>query len=137
MHDMPKVALDPIKGHYPKFAPQKYLQNALSTFDTVDREAFARPQVHRAILAATGSPGGQQWDTRLIFSPWNFHLEEIRMPVHLWQGDQDHNASPAMGRHLETSIPDSHMTFLPGEGHISLIVKYIAAILETLTQKNP
>jgi pimeloyl-ACP methyl ester carboxylesterase len=119
-----------------KYAPQKYLENALKTFEAADRDAFAQPRVHQSIFAAYGSLRGQQWDTRLVLSAWDFNLQDIRMPVYLWQGDQDHNASPAMGRHLEKSIPNSRMTFLPGEGHISLIVKNAAAILKTLTEQD-
>jgi pimeloyl-ACP methyl ester carboxylesterase len=121
-------------GLLPKFAPQKYLETVLATFDAADREVFSRPEVHQAFFAISGSPRGQQWDTLLILSPWEFRLEDIRMPVSLWQGDQDHNASPAMGRYLEQSIPNSRMSFLPGEGHISLIVKLAPNILKTLTQ---
>lgn len=117
-----------------KFAPQKYIENALKTFDAADRAAFSKPYVQKAFLAASGTPRGQQWDTRLILSPWDFRLEEIQMPVHLWQGDQDHNASPAMGRYLEKVIPNSRMTFMPGEGHISIMVNHAADILRTLVQ---
>jgi pimeloyl-ACP methyl ester carboxylesterase len=116
-----------------KLAPQKYIQNAVATFDAADQAAFSEPQVQKAFLAARGSPRGQQWDTRLILSPWDFRLEDIHLPVYLWQGDQDHNASPAMGRFLEKSIPNSRMTLVPGEGHISLMVRYAADILKVLT----
>jgi pimeloyl-ACP methyl ester carboxylesterase len=117
-----------------KLAPQKYLENALATFGAADREVFSRPQVHQAFFAIEGSPRGQQWDTRLILSPWDFRPEDIRMPVYLWHGDQDHNASPAMGHYLEQTIPNSRMTFVTGEGHISLIVKHAADILKMLTR---
>ena len=121
-------------GLLAKYAPQKYLERALKTFGPADREIFARPKVHQALFAATGSPRGEQWDTRLILSPWDFRLKDIHMPVYLWQGDEDHNASPAMGRYLEQSISNSRMTFLSGEGHISLIVKNAGTILRTLVQ---
>ena len=119
-----------------RMAPGKYLRNAMATFEQADREAFSLPQVHRAIFAATGSPRGQQWDTRLILSHWDFPLENIRIPVHLWYGDQDHNASPAMGHYLEKTIPHSHAAFLRGEGHVSLIIKYAGSILRTLTGES-
>jgi pimeloyl-ACP methyl ester carboxylesterase len=122
-------------GLLARLAPQKYVQNAMKTFDSADQAAFTEPQVQKAFLSARGSPRGQEWDTRLIVSPWDFDLGDIHMPVYLWQGDQDHNASPAMGRFLEKSIPDSRMAFLPGEGHISLIVKHAASILNTLTSQ--
>jgi pimeloyl-ACP methyl ester carboxylesterase len=118
-----------------KYAQQKYLENVLSTFAGADRDVFIRPAVHKPFFAVSGSPRGQQWDTRLILSPWGFRLDEIRMPVLLWQGDQDHNASPAMGRYLEQTIPNNHMTFLPGEGHISIMVNHAGSILETLIAK--
>jgi pimeloyl-ACP methyl ester carboxylesterase len=117
-----------------KFAPQKYIENALKTFDVADRAAFSEPHVQKAFLAATGTPRGQQWDTRLILSPWDFNLEEIQMPVYLWQGDQDHNASLAMGHYLERVIPNARMTFMPGEGHISIMVNHAAEILKNLNR---
>lgn len=115
-----------------RFAPQKFLENALATFDSADREVFNRPEVHQVLFSVSGSPHGQQWDTSLILSPWDFRLEEIRFPVSLWHGGQDHNASPAMGRYLEKTIPNCRMNFLPDDGHISLIVRHAARILETL-----
>lgn len=116
-----------------KFAPQQYLKRALAGFDTADRTVFARPEVHTALFAAIGSPRGQQVDTALVIQPWAFDLAAIRVPVHIWHGDQDRNASHAMAEYLATHIPNAQTHYLTGEGHISLIVNHTAEVLHTLT----
>lgn len=115
-----------------KIAPKKYLKNALATFEPADAEVFSIPKVHKAIFSSGGSAKGEQWDTKLIVSAWDFKPEDIKMHVSLWQGGKDHNASPLMGRHLGKTIPHNTMHFLPEEGHVSLVVKNIETILKEL-----
>lgn len=119
-------------GLLTRYAPRQFLKRALATFEAADRMAFARPDVHSAIFAARGSRRGQQVDTALIIGPWDFELEEIAIPVQLWQGEQDHNASPEMFHHLAETIPETHPRLIPGEGHISLIVNHAQDILKEL-----
>ena len=69
---------------------------------------------------------------RLYWKPWGFRLEDIRMKVHVWHGEDDLNAPfEAHGKVLAAKLPDVEAKFYPGEGHISLIHKY----LETFIQK--
>ena len=76
-----------------------------ATFDAADRTVFTQPEVHGAIFATSGTSHGQQVDTALIIGEWDFNLKEIAVPVQLWQGDQDHNASLAMYHYLTDTIP--------------------------------
>ena len=115
-----------------RYAPQQYLKRALTTFEAADRAAFARPEVHGAIFAAKGTRRGQQVDTALIIGEWDFNLNEITIPVQLWHGDQDHNASVAMFCYLTETIPKARSNLISGEGHISLIVKHAEDILKAL-----
>lgn len=115
-----------------RLAPGQFLKRALETFDSADRAAFARPEVHGPVLAARGSGRGQQVDTALIISPWDFDLGEIAVPVQLWRGEQDHNVSRAMFEYLARSIPTAQTRLIPGEGHISLIVNHAQNILKAL-----
>lgn len=57
-------------------------------------------------------------DLALAARPWGFRLEDIRVPVHLWHGDLDASAPPAMGRYLASAIPGCHTRFVAGEGHM-------------------
>jgi pimeloyl-ACP methyl ester carboxylesterase len=71
----------------------------------------------------------------LYWRSWGFRLEDIPMTVHVWHGEEDRNAPfAAHGKVLAQRLPKSQATFYPGEGHISLIHKYLETILRTLTQ---
>ncbi|CAM8626345.1 alpha/beta fold hydrolase [Candidatus Planktophila dulcis] len=69
-------------------------------------------------------------DDDLVFvKKWGFELEAITKPVFLWQGDDDFMVPHAHSYWLEKHIPTATLTFKPGEGHISIGVKYRAEIL--------
>jgi pimeloyl-ACP methyl ester carboxylesterase len=70
-------------------------------------------------------------DDDLVFvKPWGFDLAEITKPVFLWQGDDDFMVPHAHSYWLEKHIPTAKLSFKPGEGHISLGIKYRAEILK-------
>ena len=54
------------------------------------------------------------------------------MAVHLWHGEADRDASPAMAHYLVAAIPNNDATFYPGEGHVSLFVNCAEDILGVL-----
>lgn len=64
--------------------------------------------------------------------PWDFRPQDIRVAVHLWHGEEDANAPLAMGHYMAATIPNSHASFYPGEGHLSLMAKHIEEILNVL-----
>jgi len=69
-------------------------------------------------------------DDDLVFvKKWGFDLAAITKPVFLWQGDDDFMVPHAHSYWLEKHIPTATLTFKPGEGHISIEVKYRAEIL--------
>jgi pimeloyl-ACP methyl ester carboxylesterase len=69
-------------------------------------------------------------DDDLVFvKKWGFELESITKPVFLWQGDDDFMVPHAHSYWLEKHIPTATLTFKPGEGHISIGVKYREEIL--------
>jgi pimeloyl-ACP methyl ester carboxylesterase len=98
----------------------------------------AQPELGRELLAAMfesihGGVYGPQWDAALAVSPWDFPINRISVQVHLWQGECDRNVSPASGHYLARTIPNCHAIFLPGEGHISLVVNHLEQILRVLS----
>ena len=69
-------------------------------------------------------------DDDLVFvKHWGFELSEITKPVFLWQGDDDFMVPHAHSYWLKKHIPTATLTFKPGEGHISLGIKYRDEIL--------
>jgi pimeloyl-ACP methyl ester carboxylesterase len=69
-------------------------------------------------------------DDLAFVEPWGFDLAAITKPVYLWQGDDDFMVPHAHSYWLEKHIPTAQLTFVPGEGHISLNAKHRAAILK-------
>ncbi len=69
-------------------------------------------------------------DDIAFVQPWGFELSAISAPVHVWQGDDDFMVPQSHSYWLEKHIPGSKLNFVPGHGHISLVVKYSDQILD-------
>jgi pimeloyl-ACP methyl ester carboxylesterase len=68
-------------------------------------------------------------DDIAFIQPWGFDLAAISVPVLIWQGDDDFMVPHAHSYWLEKHIPGAKLNFVPGHGHISLLVKYSSEIL--------
>lgn len=62
---------------------------------------------------------------------WGFDIGEIKVPVQLWQGDQDLMVPHSHGYYLHSKMPGSKLVFKPGEGHVSLVVNDRDEIIST------
>jgi pimeloyl-ACP methyl ester carboxylesterase len=124
-------------GEMVRSAPDHFIAQSLAGLPPPDKAVLAHPEVQQVFIemvreALRAGPGGVQWDTALMVSPWDVRPQDIRMPVHLWYGDMDTHAPPAMGHYLAAAIPESHATFYPNEGHLSLIYNHAEGILGVL-----
>ena len=102
-----------------------------------DLQVLACPEVGQAMLASSQESWrnglkGTAWDATIAARPWDFNLEEIRMPVHLWHGKADRNVPLAMAQNVAGKIPDCRVHVYQNEGHISLLAHYMEEILEVL-----
>jgi pimeloyl-ACP methyl ester carboxylesterase len=107
------------------------------SFPAVDVEALhERGSVHDAVAFVKESmrqgTQGVLDDYRIFGAPWGFALEEIAVPVHLWEGTEDHTGTPGYSEFLLRHIPDARLTIVPGEGHISLLPHKAGDILSAL-----
>ena len=71
-------------------------------------------------------------DYRIFGQPWGFALEEIDVPVHLWEGSDDHTGIPEHHQFLQQRIKLSTLTVVENEGHISLLARQAKEILAPL-----
>jgi pimeloyl-ACP methyl ester carboxylesterase len=103
---------------------------------SVDREAltgeFAASMItsmHRAVL--TGIWG---WfdDDMAFLRDWGFALEEIDVPVALWQGRLDKMVPFAHGEWLADHLPSARIHLLDDHGHLSIAVSSFGAVLDDL-----
>jgi pimeloyl-ACP methyl ester carboxylesterase len=115
--------------------PERMLERGVTA--AADKQYMNRPNV-REILgqslceAFRAGSRGPAWEMGLYTRPWGFQLGEIRVPVHLWHGEQDVNAPISMGHYLATSIPGCRATFYPGEAHLHFVDR-LAEILAALS----
>ena len=114
--------------------PAKIRQQILRTMPPAERAFFDQPGRLEAFLASTVEcvrPGvrGMAWDTHLYARPWDFRLEEIRVPVRLLHGEDDHNVPVAVARLVAAAIPGCQATFYPGEGHLSMLANHLDEVI--------
>ena len=104
-----------------------------------DDEQMRRPEVRATCIQSeveASRPGlrGLAWDARLLTRPWGFRLEDIRVPVHLWHGDTDDQATIPMARYVADKIPGSKITICENEAHL-LLFPHWEEILIQLTSE--
>ena len=63
---------------------------------------------------------------------WGFSLDEITVPVHLIQGDEDLMVPPEHAAWLLKHLPQASLAKLPGWGHLGLIDAAINQILKEI-----
>jgi pimeloyl-ACP methyl ester carboxylesterase len=107
------------------------------SFPPVDRTVLVeRGSYHEAVDFVRESlrqgTAGALADYRIFGDPWGFALEEIAVPVHIWEGTEDTTSTPEYPAFLLRHIREAHFTHVPGEGHISLLAHQAKAILAAL-----
>lgn len=116
--------------------PERLRKQFMSRLPTVDAEALQNDEFWNLLLddmreAFRNGTRGATWDIVLAGRPWGFQLEEIQVPTYLWHGELDANAPVALARAMARAIPNCQATFVPGEGHLSLILKQLAEIIRS------
>jgi pimeloyl-ACP methyl ester carboxylesterase len=104
-------------------APERFLRAVERQLCEADRRVLAAPEVREMSIrhlqeAVRAGPMGTLHETPLFSRSWGFDLREIRVPVHLWHGEDDTLAPVTMGRYLAETIPGCRAHFLPGTGHL-------------------
>jgi pimeloyl-ACP methyl ester carboxylesterase len=105
------------------------VDQAVATGEWADREAAG---IRRAL-----EHGLDGWiDDDLAFTqPWGFDVQDIRVPVQIWQGEVDRLVPWAHGQWLADRIPGSRFTLAAGQGHFSLGVANRDEILDGLLSR--
>jgi pimeloyl-ACP methyl ester carboxylesterase len=93
-----------------------------------DVEAAFRRDL-RAASRTTGRASAQ--DFGLFARDWGFRLEDVSVPVDVWQADADVNVPAEHARRLAAAIPGATLHLLPDEGHF-MALTHMEEILRTL-----
>ena len=57
-------------------------------------------------------------DAVLFARDWGFRLEDVKVPVRWWHGDDDHIIPFRHGKHVVSRLPDATLSVIDGESHL-------------------
>ena len=99
----------------------RLLKNSVSQADQVILERADYANRFRAMQAEAFRQGsrGAAHEAYLAYSDWGFDIASVRVPTHVWLGDEDIFVTQAMGRHIGGTIPDVNFHWVDGAGHLN------------------
>ena len=117
--------------------PDKMMAQVMATLPPADQAILNEPRTRQAFLSLLYDalhPGtsGLAWDMVAAAQPWGFDLREIMLPIYWWHGGADRNVPVAWGTAVAEQLPNSFLHVYPGEGHFSLAIHHMEAILQQL-----
>src|SRR5712692_8827556 len=92
---------------------------------------YAEIMAHSFRRAVSAGIAGWRDDDLAFTRPWGFELSTIRVPVAIWQGDEDRMVPFAHGKWLAANIPGARSRLLTGDGHLSLVT-HLERVLDEL-----
>lgn len=78
----------------------------------------ARFRAMQAEAFRQGSRGATR-EAYLAYSKWGFDISSVRVPTHIWLGDEDIFVTYAMGRYIASTIPNVDFHWVEGAGHLN------------------
>lgn len=116
--------------------PEEVAEAFGDLIDDVDRGsltgAFAGWMADVFHEALRGGYWGWFDDDMAFTRPWGFDLDEIRVPVFVWQGAHDRMVPFAHGEWLASHIPGARPRLFQEHGHLTLAVDSLPRIVDDL-----
>jgi pimeloyl-ACP methyl ester carboxylesterase len=98
---------------------------------------FADYLAEQTRMAVASGIAGWRDDDLAFTTDWGFALDDIKVPVTVWQGDQDAMVPPGHGQWLASHVPGARARLVDGEGHLSLVASFFDAICADLATAAP
>lgn len=121
---------------------EKELAQLKKRVPPADFAAFAEPGRLEAFGAAMREclrqgAKGAAWDLGLYVRDFGFGLDEVRVPLTLFHGEQDTNAPFAMVRRALAQLPGARLITYPNEAHLSTLCNHMVEVAQALLGQPP
>ena len=116
--------------------PEPWLRLTTRMLPATDKRVLEDPEARARFLmpsSATAAKAASQ-DMALLARGWGFRLEDITIPVHVWQGTADFNVPLAHGEYMAAVIPTAVFHRCEGKGHL-ITDEYFDQIVSPLVEK--
>jgi pimeloyl-ACP methyl ester carboxylesterase len=115
----------------------RLLRAVMRSFPAADRTVLTEwgPPDHALAFVREAMRQGTEGcvqDYRIFGDPWGFALEDVHVPVDIWEGSEDDTGPPGYRAFLQRHIPQASVTVVPGEGHLSLLPHQADVIFSSL-----
>ncbi|MBI4729977.1 MAG: alpha/beta hydrolase [Acidobacteria bacterium] len=109
--------------------PERFFDRSLRSMPEADRIVATRPEVRAWFLErarATGGRGskGSAYELSIEVKPWGFELEEIAVPVAIWQGADDTLVPLHAAEWVANRVPAAQLNVVEGAGHLLLFDRW-------------
>ena len=106
--------------------PEHFVAQLAAKMSAGDQSLLAAPDVLAKLCAdlreaLRQGTAGMADDFAVLNRPWPFRLEDIRVPVHIWQGAQDQVTSPQIGSAIAAHLPAAQFHLLESGSHTLLL----------------
>jgi pimeloyl-ACP methyl ester carboxylesterase len=116
--------------------PDRIIEAMESLLSPVDRGALRGGLGHYfAECFGVGlGPGVEGWveDDLAFVAPWGFGIQDVRVPLLIWQGHEDLMVPPAHGEWLAGRADGAEVHLSPEDGHLTLLEHRVTAVHEWL-----
>jgi pimeloyl-ACP methyl ester carboxylesterase len=99
--------------------------------EILGREDFRQGFAANVAEAFRQGSRGPAHDYTLEARPWGVPLGQIRVPIHIWHGQDDRLVSPQASRILAAAVPGATTYLVPGQGHLLLAGDHAKAALQS------
>ncbi len=108
-----------------RLAPQLVVRRAVRGSSKAEVESVLAQGRWLATILAEGArqPQGGIDEYLAMSAPWGFSLQDIAVPVRVFQGEADLLVPAAWGSELARRIPGATVTLYPGEGHFIALTR--------------
>ncbi|MBX0295840.1 alpha/beta fold hydrolase [Haloarcula nitratireducens] len=115
----------------PSFARSLVADGAPAT-DALSADEVARLVRADVLEAMADGPDGVVRELGLLARPWPFDLEEVTVPVTVFQGQRDTNVAPSTGERLAAALPEATLETVDAD-HLGTLCRAGNSVLRAVS----